>query len=185
MESPIGRKVNDAASMRIALSLRFLYSYPSPIPSMSTKEYFCDCPARCKTRKKVFRSTFYNHSKCRLGPLGQSTGLHYKAFAAIHGVPSGVPQANLPSFGRTGSYQPTEAGHDLRDDLGTSHASQSSHTMRPMLQPVGEDDTGGLRDPVNDGRDVLDSGGEVCWHIISFSLMATHCDPEHCRLKVV
>lgn len=154
---------------------------------MSTQEFFCDCPARCKTRKKVSRSTFYSHSKYRLAAagLGQSHDMglgDYNAFAATHNIPSSVPQA---SFGQTDPYQPTEAGHDLQDDLGTSHASQSTHTMHHMLQPVGEDDPGELRDPRNDGRDVLDSGGDVCWHIKSFTLMATHCDPEHCRMKMV
>lgn len=163
----------------------FLYSYPSPIPTMSTQEFFCDCPARCKTRKKVSRSTYYNHSKFR---LGQHTGLDYNAFAATHGIPSGVPQADLHSTDQTDLYHPTEAGYDLQDDIGTSHASQSrdpGHTMRPRLQSVGDDDPGGLRDPVNDGRDGPDSGGEVCWHIKSFSPKATHCDPNHCRLRMV
>jgi hypothetical protein len=57
--------------------------------------------------------------------------------------------------------------------------------MRHMLRPVGEDDPGEFGDPGNDGGDVLNSGGDVRWHIKSFTLMATHCDSEHCRMKTV
>lgn len=70
----------------------------------------------------VSRTTYYDHAKYRQQPR-----MDYNTFAAVHGV-------STPSSSST--RLPTEA------DLGTSHASGSSH-KRPRLQSVEEDDSGG------------------------------------------
>jgi hypothetical protein len=70
---------------------------------MSTQEYFCDCEARCKKRKRVSRTTFYGHARFRAQPLPLDRD--YNDFAAVHGVPHHRTEADL--------------------DLGTSHASGS------------------------------------------------------------
>jgi hypothetical protein len=74
---------------------------------MSTQEYFCDCPARCKRRKLVSRTTYYDHARFRLGPhLGPALHEDYNAFAALHGVsasassfPDPIPSGSGSSIG--------------------------------------------------------------------------------------
>lgn len=71
---------------------------------MSTQQYFCDCQARCKTRKAVSRATYYNHAKFRQ-PLSED----FNSFAALHRVDS---EASMPS----------SSGHDLDSSfIGPGH----------------------------------------------------------------
>jgi len=52
-----------------------------PIASMPPREYFCDCPIRCKQRKKVSKTTYFDHAKYRNLPAE-----NYQDFLMARGV---------------------------------------------------------------------------------------------------
>jgi hypothetical protein len=81
------------------------------IPSMPPREYFCDCPIRCKQRKKVSKTTYFDHAKYRNQPAE-----NYRDFLAARGVvlpPPATQQLEQDVDAHQGNQVPVGA---FRDD---------------------------------------------------------------------
>lgn len=126
--------------------------------------YFCDCSVRCKRRKQVSRTTYYDHAKFRNPQLRPYEDLDedYNTFAALHGVSSTVTSVTTPSFSsESGSF------------IGPSH-------KRRRLQPFEEENgnngehSGGTQEHI--GQPEIDSasgGREYCNSPAGY---LAHCD---------
>ena len=107
--------------------------------TMSTQQYFCDCPARCKRRKAVSRTTYYDHARFRL-PLSEN----FNTFAALHRVEAPTPWSS---------------GRDTADSrVEPSSSSVISTHKRSRLQSVDEEAGQGS---INEGLSSARDGHEV------------------------
>ncbi|KAF8467141.1 hypothetical protein DFH94DRAFT_779581 [Russula ochroleuca] len=96
---------------------------------MSTQEYFCDCEARCKKRKRVSRTTFYGHARFRAQPLPLDRD--YNDFAAVHGVPHHRTEADLDLDANSHSSPPMSP--TFRSSGHPSGALSNSSHLQPRL----------------------------------------------------
>jgi hypothetical protein len=90
---------------------------------MSTRQFYCDCPLRCKRRKLVSRTTYYDHAKFR-----PQLGLHsdYNTSAALHGVPASSSSNPISSNHELhGPVQSVEVSEDESDGEGSSSATRT------------------------------------------------------------
>lgn len=77
---------------------------------MST-QYYCDCPVRCKKRKPVSRTTYYDHAKFRQQQEPQMSD--YNAFAAHHRL---GPSFSASSNSTIGFHSPGHKRHRLEEE---------------------------------------------------------------------
>jgi hypothetical protein len=121
---------------------RLTLRHALPSHSMSTRQFYCDCPARCKRRKLVSKTTYYDHAKFRPRPQLES-GLHsdYNTFAALRGVPA------------SSSSNPISSNHELHgpqsrqrsvgvseEDESDNEGSSSARTLDLVAHASGQVD---------------------------------------------
>src|ERR1700690_4290471 len=101
-------------------------------------QYFCDCPARCKRRKAVSCTTFYDHAKYRV-----NLSTEYNTMLASHRITGAIPNP-----GSSPPDVPMDEGPSKRRRQDANHPVDQAQGEGQRAGGLGAEDPGlGAEDP--------------------------------------
>jgi hypothetical protein len=155
---------------------------------MST-QYYCDCPVRCKKRKPVSRTTYYDHARFRQQQQPQLSD--YNSFAALHSLePSISPSSDSIGLHSSSSShkrhrleEEDHPGNELREDEDSS--SRQGHGGQIAADRASGEDSNGSESHYGGGSfppeghyedrgTGLDNDDEVRWRLASSIFVFNH-----------